>query len=85
MSEEQFLALSRREKSALAVLAHFHRMAPNQTYGFHAGFLGRLNAAALRNLALTGLVTIDRQAVNCFRYSLSEKGKEWERLNGGVA
>jgi hypothetical protein len=65
--------LTRRQKSALEVLARRHA---NHTYlvGFHAGHLGAHSAAALRRIEGTGFVKIDRQAENSFRYSITEEG-----------
>lgn len=71
----EFFALTRKEKAALARLSEMHNEFPSNDYGFLAGDMGSGNAAACRRLEATGLVTINRIAENCFRYSLSETGK----------
>jgi hypothetical protein len=67
--------LTPREKKAVQRLQELHAKFPANDYGFHASSLGASNAAACRRIETTGLVFIDRQAGNCFRYRLSEDGR----------
>lgn len=71
-----FIALTRLERATLSRIAELHQKYPANTIGFHAGHFGKSKAAAARRLERTGFVAIDRQAGNCFRYSLTEAGKE---------
>lgn len=76
-------SLTRLEKKAMARLEELHQKYPANDYGFWAASLGSSLASACRRLEATGLVKIDRQAANCFRYMLSETGKARAAINGG--
>lgn len=71
-----FIALTRKERAAMAVLLAKHQEFPSNTWGFHAASIGQSNAAACRRLEKTGFIAIDRQAGNCFRYALTDAGRE---------
>jgi hypothetical protein len=65
--------LTKAQERALDRLMAIHSRVGN-LFGAHAVHLGVSTAATLRKMERTGLVKIDRQAVNCFRYSLTEAG-----------
>jgi hypothetical protein len=69
------LALTRLEKSTLERLKELHAKHPANDWGFWASSLGASKAAAARRMEHTGLIKIDRQAGNCFRYALTDTGK----------
>lgn len=70
-----FIALTRLERKTLERLSGLHSKYP-KTDGFLPGSLGASCAAACRRMERTGYVRIDRIADNCFRYALTDTGRE---------
>lgn len=68
--------ITRKQKQALTRLRDFHTRYQKHD-GFFAFFLGPSCAAALRRLDGSGLVDINKMAVNCFRYSITQSGKDF--------
>lgn len=73
--EDLLLALTHRQKKALYWLKDRHEQYPNIT-AFLPGSIGRGTSAMLRKLEPQGLVCVDRIASNCFRYALTDAGRE---------
>jgi hypothetical protein len=73
------IKLTRKERSAIVKILEKHNTYPANTYGFWAGAIGASNAAAARRMEHTGLIFINRIADNCFRYGLTDAGKERAR------
>lgn len=69
--------LTTRQRKAVERLQELHHKFPANDYGFHPSSLGANNASACRLMEATGLIVIDRQAGNCFRYRLTDAGKEF--------
>jgi len=68
--------MTHRQTWALTLLARLHDKASPEVRGFHAWRLGSHAARLLRSMEKTGFVKIERQAENCFRYSITEAGRD---------
>ena len=71
------MRLTHGEKQALLTIYDVGRRYPNSGTKWSATFIGSSAASQCRrSLEAKGLVAIDRRAVNDFRYSLTEAGRE---------
>jgi len=69
-----FIALTQLERKTLERLSGLHAKYPNAD-GFLPGSLGPSCAAACRRMEPTGYVRIYRIVENCFRYALTDAGR----------